>query len=164
MQVLTLFHNCRGRNEKMLPHLENVPPRVMTVSMTGDHDSLVKELTKHGRPDAYLDLSPPAALSSSHLKSAIMSLRKGGRVSLMGGLMSDMKFPTGEIVFNDIELKGQWMYSATVVRDMIKLVESGVLDLSQVHVARRYQLEQWEQAFDGAANMRFDDITVLSRW
>lgn len=75
--------------------------------MTGDHDNLVKALTKTGRPDAFLDLSPPAALTSSHLKSAIVSLRKGGRVSLMGGLMGDMSFPTGEIVFNDIELKGQ---------------------------------------------------------
>lgn len=78
--------------------------------------------------------------------------------------MGDMNFPTGEIVFNDIELKGQWMYSATAVRDMVKLVESGVLDLSKVSIAGKFDFEDWEQAFDVAANMRFDEMTVLSGW
>lgn len=56
------------------------------------------------------------------------------------------------------------MYSATAVRDMIKLVESGVLDLSKVNIAGKFDLKDWEQAFDIAANMRFDEMTVLSGW
>jgi threonine dehydrogenase-like Zn-dependent dehydrogenase len=148
----------------MLKYLENLSPRVRTVKLTGDHDTMVKDLMKDSRPDAMLDLSPPAGLSSNHLKSAIVSLRKGGRASLMGGLLGDMKFPTGEIVFNDIELKGQWMYSPSVIRDLIKLIESGVLDLSKVRTVGKFDLEQWEQAFDVAANMKFDEMTVLSGW
>jgi threonine dehydrogenase-like Zn-dependent dehydrogenase len=147
----------------MLDRLAKLSSRVVTAPMTDDHDSLVKALTKNGLADAYLDLSPPA-ISSGHLKSAIMALRKGGRVSLMGGIMADLALPMGAIVFNDIELKGQWMYSSTVVRDMLKLVESGVLDLSKIGVAGKFGLDQWEQAFDVAASMRFDQVTVFSAW
>lgn len=131
--------------------------------MTDDHDSLIKALTKHGLADAYLDLSP-AGISSGHLKSAIMALRKGGRVSLMGGIGADLALPMETIVFNDIELKGQWMYSARMVRDMVKLVESGVLDVSKIEVAGEFGLEQWEQAFNVAASMRFDQVAIFSAW
>jgi threonine dehydrogenase-like Zn-dependent dehydrogenase len=80
----------------------------------------------------------------------------------MGGLMGDVIFPTAEIALNDISLNGQWMYDSTTVRDMIKLVESGVLDLTRVKVAGKFRLEEWEQAFDVAAQMKFDEVTVLS--
>ena len=126
-------------------------------------DSLTRSLIKHGRADAYLDLSPPAALGSTHMKSAIRALRKGGRVSLMGGLMGDITIP-GEVVFKDIELKAQWMYAPSNIRDMIKLVESGVLDLSQITVAGKFALETWEEAFDVASKMKFDELTVVSSW
>lgn len=153
-----------GRNKDMMGRLEGLSPRVRTVAMSDDHDAMVEELTKHGRADAYLDLSPPAALSSAHLKSGIVALRKGGRASLMGGLFGDKLFPTAEIVFNDITLKGQWMYGRDAVRDVIKLVESGVLDLSQIKVAGKFGLEQWEDALDTAAGMKFDEVTVMTAW
>ena len=161
---LIISNASRGRNKDMLRRLQELSPRVVTVPITGDHESEVEALAKYGRADAYLDLSPPAAGASTHLRSAIVSLRKGGRVSLMGGLMDDISFPTREILFNDIALKGQWMYDAATVRDMIKLVESGVLDLTQVKVAGKFRLEEWEQAFDVAAQMKFDEMTVFSGW
>lgn len=164
MYVLIVANVNRGRNPKMLRHLESLSLRVRTVAIDEDHERMVAALTKHGHADAYLDLSPPAAISSTYLKSAIMSLRKGGRVSLMGGLMGDKSFPTGYMVFNDIEVKGQWMYSSTTVRDLVKMVETEVLDLSKVSIAGDFKLEQWEQAFDVAAGMQFDEMTVLSGW
>lgn len=78
--------------------------------------------------------------------------------------MGDKSFPTGYMVFNDIEVKGQWMYSSTTVRDLVKMVETEVLDLSKVSIAGDFKLEQWEQAFDVAAGMQFDEMTVLSGW
>lgn len=118
-----MLHACRGRNEQMLDRLAGLSSRVVPVPITDDQDGLVKALTKDGPVDAYLDLSPPG-ISSGHLRSAIKALRKGGRVSLMGGIGADLPWDMGTIVFNDIELKGQWMYSSTVVRDMVKLVAS----------------------------------------
>lgn len=158
---MIMTKTTRGRNEEILKKLEKLSPRVITVQITGDHDSQVAALAKYGKADAYLDLSPPAAVGSTHMKTAIVSLRKGGRASLMGGTMGDMVFPTGHIVFNDIELKGQWMYQPSDISDMIKLVETGVLDLNQIKVTH-FGLEQWEEALDTAAQMKFDEMAVFS--
>ncbi|KAK6613455.1 isopropanol dehydrogenase [Botrytis cinerea] len=50
----------------------------------GDVEKDAAALQEFGTIDAVLDISPPAAAKSTHLKSAINSLRKGGRASLMG--------------------------------------------------------------------------------
>lgn len=152
-----------GRNENSLRRLEDISSRVHTTRMSGDHEAELAALAQFGRADAFLDLSPPFAKDSTHLKSAMLSLRKGGRVSLMGG-QSSLELPHFQIVLRDLMLKGQWMYDRDTVRDMVKLVETGVMGLGHVKVAGRFGLEQWERAFDVAAGMKFDEVTVLSGW
>lgn len=153
-----------GRNQDTLRQLGELSDRIHTVPMSGDHDAEVQALAKFGRADAFLDLSPPQATHSTHLKSAIRSLRKGGRVSLMGGQEGDVAFPYRELIFNDITLKGQWMFDNATVRDMIRLVETGLLEFTHVKVAGKFSLDQWEQAFEVAAGMKFDEVTVMSGW
>ena len=153
-----------GRNVDTLRRLEEMSERVRTVRTGGGGDEEVEALKKFGEADAFLDLSPPGAAESAHLKSAIRALRKGGRVSLMGGPEGDVAFPYRELVFKDVLLKAQWMYHADTARDLIKLVKSGMLRLDQVRVAGRFALEEWEMAFEVAVGMRFDEVTVMSGW
>ena len=153
-----------GRNKNALRRLEELSPRIRTVPISGDHDAELRALTRFGPTDAFLDLSPPMATESTHLKSAIRSLRKGGRVSLMGGVSGDFTFPYRELVFRDITLKAQWMYDAAAVRDMIKLVEAGIFGLNHVKLAGKFAFEQWEQAFEVAAGQKFDEATIISGW
>ncbi|OCL02568.1 NAD(P)-binding protein [Glonium stellatum] len=153
-----------GRNTHALQCLEELSPRVHTVPISGNHDAELRALAQFGCADAFLDLSPPAATDSTHLKSAIRSLRKGGRVSLMGGPSGDVAFPYRELVFKDLTLKAQWMYDTVTARDMIKLMEAGILSFDHVKLAGKFALEQWEQAFEAAAGMKFDEVTVMSGW
>jgi hypothetical protein len=47
--------------------------------------------------DAYFDISLPQVAKSMHIKSCILALRQGGRVSLMGGQMEDVPLPVNAI-------------------------------------------------------------------
>ena len=151
-----------GRNEEALARLKELSPRIRTAAISGDHEAEVKELAVFGPADALLDLSPPAAAQSTMLRSGIKSLRKGGRVSLMGGVFGDMALPLFDFVFKDLTMKGQWMYGPDIVRDFIKLLESGVMSLDHVKVAGSFALAEWETAFEVAEKMRFDEVTVFT--
>ena len=77
-----------GRNKESLANIKKKAPhpdRVETVPITGDMEADCKELKKHGPIDAYYDIGPPEAHASTHIKSCILALRHGARVSLMGG-------------------------------------------------------------------------------
>jgi threonine dehydrogenase-like Zn-dependent dehydrogenase len=77
-----------GRNKDSLAFLKSkvtAPERVETVQITGDTMKDCQELKKHGKIDAFFDIGPPEAHASTHIKSSILSLRHGGRISLMGG-------------------------------------------------------------------------------
>lgn len=77
-----------GRNKDSLTSLKRLcphPDRLETVPITGDMEADCSELKKHGPIDAYFDIGPPEAYASTHIKSCILALRHGARVSLMGG-------------------------------------------------------------------------------
>ena len=77
-----------GRNKDSLAYLKKhvpMPERVETVPITGDMKADSDELKKYGQIDAYFDIGPPEAYASTHIKSCILALRHGARISLMGG-------------------------------------------------------------------------------
>lgn len=128
--------------------------RVRIVQITNDQQEEVKALTKYGEADVLLDISPPMAENSTHIKSAILSLRPSGRVCLMGGLMGDVAIPHAAVMFRDLTIKGKWMYEREDIYRLIRMVESGVLKLGKgagIQTINRFPLNEWQQAFDAAA-------------
>lgn len=154
---------CMGRNQKMLQDLKQAAGpdkggRVVCLPLTGDFDTDLKAIQSVGEPvDVYFDISPPAAKDSGHLKAGIFAMRNGGRACLMGGIQGDVALPHSRIMHSDLTIKGKWMYEKTDVKRMVQMVESGVVKLNTPFplgwkVARKYKLEEWEKAFDEAAN------------
>ncbi|KAF4945061.1 hypothetical protein FGADI_12217 [Fusarium gaditjirri] len=142
-----------GRNHETLSKVKALDPeRVRTVLNTGDVENDVKELTKYGPADAFFDVSPGKAITSTHFKSCILSLRRGGRVSLMGA-HQELKLPTMFIVINDITVKGKWMYTKDDMRYMIKLLEVGYLKLDAAQTVGNFPMEEFAKAFDKAAKI-----------
>ena len=158
-----------GRNKDSLAFLKKRVPRpelLETVPITGDMMADCNELKKHGQIDAYYDIGPPEAHASTHIKSCILALRHGARVSLMGGYregkntslltilltnsIADIAIPHMAIVHKNIRLYGKWMFERSDIADLVQLVESGMLDLGMVDVIGAYPLEQWKEAFDKA--------------
>jgi threonine dehydrogenase-like Zn-dependent dehydrogenase len=139
-----------GRNKETLEELKHTvpnPERLATVPITGDFQAELAELKKYGGIDAFFDIGPPAAAKSSHVKSAILALRQGGKMSLMSGYHEDVPIPVSAIVHQDLSIHGKWMYDHRDLADLVKLVESGVLKLGKdagSEVVGEYSLEQYK--------------------
>jgi threonine dehydrogenase-like Zn-dependent dehydrogenase len=138
-----------GRNTEILKTLAANNERVETVQITGDMGADLRSLQAFGIIDAYLDISPPEAASSTHFQSCILALKPSGRVSFMGGLSGELNIPIRAIMHRNLTLKGKWMYSRQDVKDLIKMIEIGVLKLDRK--AEKFALEDWEKGFDAAA-------------
>lgn len=143
-----------GRNLETLKKLQASQDndRIELFQITGDVQTDLKTLGTFGTIDAFLDLSPPEAANSTHFQTCMLSLRKGGRVSLMGGLNNELTIPVKAVVSRDLKIMGKWMYERQDVRDMIKMIEIGVLRLGG-KVVEKFGLEDWEKAFDRAAEL-----------
>lgn len=149
-----------GRNREKLDRLASSHDRVETVQISGDIKADLKALQVFGSIEAYLDISPPEAAESTHFQSCILALGQSGRVSLMGGLKGDMTIPLRAIVTRDIQIKGKWMYTRQDVKNLIKMVETGVLRLGERKV-ERFSLNSWEEGFVTAARMAGEDSSAI---
>ncbi|EED16364.1 conserved hypothetical protein [Talaromyces stipitatus ATCC 10500] len=121
-----------------------------TVLITNDIQQETAAIASFGMPvDVYFDISPPMAAESTHLRSGLLSVRHGDRVSLMGGIKGDVAIPLGYVMHGNMTIKGKWMYEREDVLKLIKMVESGRLRLDGGSSSvKRYGLEQWEEAFE----------------
>lgn len=155
-----------GRNVEKLKKLADSygkGGRVEIVPITGDAQQEAAALGAFGPIDAFFDISPPEAGNSTHLRSAIVALRHGGRVSLMGGITGDVSIPYGLVMQRDIQLKGKWMYERSDVTALIQMVRTGILRLDKVEVVGEFALADWEKAFEVTAkNADIGQVTVLS--
>jgi len=142
-----------GRNIEKLNKLKALGPRVETVPLTGVLETDLAALKKFGKADAFFDISPREAQSSEHFKAAILSLRHEGRFSYMGGLVEDLPLPIRFIMRFDIAIKGKWMYGRADILNFLGLINMGAIDLHAfVNVVGRFPLEDWQKAFDVAAD------------
>lgn len=145
-----------SRNKDSLANIKARAPqsdRLATVPITNDMEADLAAVLKvaGGEVDAYFDIGPREAVSSTHFKSAILALRHAGRVSLMGGYLHDVPSPHFPIVRKNITLKGKWMYERSDIRDFFKVVGAGLLDLGVCEVQGEFPLEEFKEAWDAAA-------------
>lgn len=156
-----------GRNAEALQALRHGrEDRVEAVQITGDIEMDAGQLLQAGGgpADVYFDISPPQAAGSTHLASAFRALRRGARVSLMGGIMADVALPHAIIMHKDITIKGKWMYPREAIPELVRMVELGLLKLGSAAgiQAERYGLDDWEAAFQAAEASRFGRYVVLN--
>ncbi|KAJ0372895.1 hypothetical protein COL26b_008903 [Colletotrichum chrysophilum] len=127
---------------------------IETAVMTDDVEKDAAALRSFGTGDAVIDMSPPAATGSQHIKSAVLALRAYGRVSLMGGRADEsLPFPWLTVLANNLTTKGQFMYERKDVKELISLAESGLLKMGKEagHEVEDFPLGRWEAAVDFAA-------------
>ncbi|KAI8948330.1 GroES-like protein [Xylaria longipes] len=144
-----------GRNQEVLAKLKSTIPLVETVTITGDVEKDAQAIQAFGLADAFVDFTPHTVQTEpTHIKSAMMSLRKRGRIALMGGLTVNITIPYFLMILKSLELKGKWMYTREEVRRLIKMVEVGTLKLGKGaghQVNGKFKLEDYEKAFETAA-------------
>ncbi|MEE4419107.1 MDR/zinc-dependent alcohol dehydrogenase-like family protein [Streptomyces bugieae] len=129
-----------GRNEKMLGELERrFGSRIRTVRLSGD-EAADRERMRAAAPapiDVVLDLLPPSAAMTA-VRAAVMTVREHGTVMLMGGVGmlggDDLALPYPWLMRNNITVRGQWLCPRHANPQLIRLANSGQLDLRQFDV------------------------------
>ncbi|MCJ1359636.1 MAG: hypothetical protein MMC33_009638 [Icmadophila ericetorum] len=153
-----------GRNKETLKSLSARDDRIVVVPISGDVATDLQALQEHDPADVFFDISPRGAAKSSHLMAGMLSLKHAGRVSLMGGIREDVTIPHSMFVHKNITLKGKWMYEPSEVRELIAMVETGVLPLGRklgVDVVGKFKLEDSEEAFKKAKDLRLGQKVLI---
>lgn len=141
-----------GRNRAALEAVAAVAgSRVRTVTLTGDVavDAAAIRAAAGGGAQIAFDMVGNASDPRATL-AALTSLRRGGRLVLMGSMTVDLPISYTAVMLNDWEIVGQFMYSAGAYRRLIELARSGLLDLGAIK-PRVFALAALPEAVEAAA-------------
>lgn len=143
-----------SRNGDKLAKLSHIHPSIDTVQLTGDLEVDSKRLAAFGDVDAVIDLSPPEATGSNNIAAAVSSLKRYGRVALMGGRLDEaIPIPYMAAVMKNLVIHPHFMYRREDQRGIIKLAESGLLKLGETgghKIVASYGLDELDKALDKA--------------
>jgi alcohol dehydrogenase len=140
-----------GRNKPALEALARLGGfRVATVALSGDVEADVKALrTAGGGAHMAFDIVGGAQDANATL-AALKSLRRGGRLVLMGSMTVPLPISYLEVMLNNLEVIGQFMYSSDAFMRLVDLMRAGLLDLRAIRV-RSFPLEALPEAMEAAA-------------
>lgn len=140
-----------GRNQAALDAVAKVGgPRIVTVVLKGDSaaDATALRAAAGGGVHMAFDMVGNAADPNATL-AALNSLRRGGRLVLMGSMTTALPVPYTMMMLNGWEILGQFMYPASAYRRLLELLRGGLLDISAIQ-PRRYPLTDLPQAMEAA--------------
>jgi alcohol dehydrogenase len=151
-----------GRKRTALELLrETFGPRVVPAVVTGD-GAKVLVVIRHaagGAPEVALDLLGNANSTSTTL-SCLRALKRGGRLVLMGSADVPLELSFREMLANDWEVVGQFMYDRTAPGQLAALAAEGLLDLRKI-VVTTFALADFKRAVEAAALMQGLDLTAV---
>jgi alcohol dehydrogenase len=151
-----------GRSREALERLREVfGPRVIPAVVSGDaaKDIAIIRHAAGGGADVALDLLG-AAKSTSTTLSSLRALKRGGRLVLMGSAEVPLEVSFREMLANDWEVVGQFMYERTAPGQLAALAADGLLDLGKILVTT-FKLADFRHAVDAAALMQGLDLTAV---
>ncbi len=135
--------------------------RVTPVPLTGRIDTDVAALrsASGGGVDLAFDIVGRATDANATLAS-LGSLRRGGRLVLMGSMTVPLPLDYRQMLANDWEVIGQFMYRSDDYRTLVAMVRGSLVDLGAVRL-KTFVFEDVLQAMEAAAAMRGLDCTVV---
>ena len=90
------------------------------------------------------------------LLTSIRALKYRGKVVLVGNIEASIPLTYGEIMINEIEIRGCFMFPPVSLQQLIRMVQSGLLDLTKVGT-RTYSLDEINRAVEDAAKKTTSD-------
>jgi alcohol dehydrogenase len=141
-----------GRNRSTLDAVAHAGgPRVVPLTLTGKVQNDARALREASGGGAHMafDMVGQARDPNSTL-SALHSLRRGGRLVLMGSMTTDLPLPYTSVMLNSWEILGQFMYPVSAYRRLLDLLRCGLLDISAIR-PRVFPLAALPEAIEAAA-------------
>jgi len=151
-----------GRKREALERLrEAFGPRVIPAVVTGEAagDTATLRRAAGGGADVALDLLG-AAKSTATTLASLRALKRGGRLVLMGSAEVPLELSFREMLANDWEVVGQFMYARTAPGQLARLAAEGLLDLKKI-IVTSFPLADFKRAVDAAALMQGLDLTAV---
>ncbi|HEY6924867.1 MAG TPA: zinc-binding dehydrogenase [Steroidobacteraceae bacterium] len=148
-----------GRNAPALAATARIAgSRVHPIQLQGDvatDAAAIREVAGSG-VDMAFDMVGNAADPKATL-AALHSLRRGGRLVLMGSMTVDLPVPYTQLMLNGWEIIGQFMFPRAAYRQLIELVRSGQLAPStlQPHVFPLTDLPKAMEASRAAGHLEY---------
>jgi alcohol dehydrogenase len=155
-----------GRNGQRLEDLaRRFGSRVRLAEMTGveadDRRRIVEAAA--GPIDMVLDFLPREA-SAAQVRAAVLAVRLGGRVMLMGGLRGaegDLGLNYNWLMHNETTVRGVWMYRKEAIPRMVQMVRGGLIDLAQYEITEFGLDDANDAVAHAAANAGPFGLTVI---
>jgi alcohol dehydrogenase len=152
-----------GRKQAALETLRDAfGPRVVPAIVSGEDAAKDIAIIRHaagGGADVALDLLG-AAKSTSTTLSSLRAVKRGGRLVLMGSAEVPLQLSFREMLANDWEVVGQFMYDRTAPGQLATLAGGGLLDLKKI-VVTTFALADFKRAVEAAALMKGLDLTAV---
>ncbi|TAI63429.1 zinc-binding dehydrogenase [Bradyrhizobium sp. Leo170] len=151
-----------GRKRAALELLrETFGPRVIPAVVSGNaaEDLPIIRRAAAGGAEVALDLLGNAGSTSTTL-SCLRALKRGGRLVLMGSAEAPLELSFREMLANDWEVVGQFMYDRTAPGQLAALAAENLLDLRQINVTA-FSLGDIKRAVEAAALMQGLDLTAV---
>jgi alcohol dehydrogenase len=141
-----------GRNRLALEGLaRRGGSRVATVALSGDVEADAKALraAAGGGAQMAFDMVGGAQDPNATL-AALKSLRRGGRLVLMGSMGVPLPISYLEVMLNNLEILGTFMYPQDTLMRLIDLSRAGLLDINAIRT-RSFRLDALPSAMEAAA-------------
>lgn len=136
--------------------------RVVPIALTGNIEEDTATLRRAAGGGAHMafDMVGGATDAGSTL-AALRSLYRNGRLVLMGSMSVPIPISYMEMMANNWEILGNFMYSAGAYLRLLALVRAGLLDVRSIR-ARTFPLEALPAAMDAAADANRSEYVVVT--
>jgi alcohol dehydrogenase len=142
-----------GRNADKLERLVRLASKaVVAVVLSGNRQkdaAALREAAGGGAQIAF-DMVGGAPEPDSTL-AALSSLRRGGRLVLMGSMTVDLPVPYMQLMINSLEIIGNFMHPADAYRSVLAMIRSGALQLTAI-VPKVFPLADLPAAMEATAS------------
>lgn len=152
-----------GRKKETLDELANVGgPRVIPVLLKGDVTKDIEALraAAGGGADLAFDQVGNAKDPNSTL-AALGSLYRWGRIVLMGSSTSPVPIDYMQVMFNNLEIIGNFMHAQNAYLPLLALVRSGQLDITPIK-PKVFSLTDLLEAMEYAGKAESLELVVVT--
>jgi alcohol dehydrogenase len=151
-----------GRNTEALAHVATAGGRrVVPVSVSGDVQKDMEKIRAAATGGAQMAFDIVGGAQDPDMTLAsLRSLGRGGRMVLMGSMAVPLPIPYVDLMLNDWEIIGQFMYPKQSYRGLLDLVRSGQLDMRKLRPVI-FPIEQLPQAMEKAASAGSFECVVI---
>lgn len=144
-----------GRNLESLQRIEQLGgERVAPVQLSGNVDVDARAIREAAGGSIDLGFDQVGRATDPHgTLATFKSLRRRGRLVLMGSMSVPLPIDYGEMLARQWELIGHFMYSSEDYLALVNLVRSGLLSLDAIDVTG-FPFADMEKAIDAAGSLR----------